>query len=189
LSRGALAAFEGTLYYSGGDDGSGAQAAIYRLLPAAEAWEEAARLPGALVDHAAVTVSDGILFAGGVDREGRPVNDVRHYSPLSAEPFAEELPLPAPDGQPRAVTLGSALYFLGAQGFLEQSPEQPWKAAGTPETPLPTRSALVASDPYILVIGGERGGSAVDEIWRYEAIYRSFIPIVPNQGGTGDPRQ
>jgi DNA-binding CsgD family transcriptional regulator len=183
VARGALIAFEGTLYYCGGTDGSAIQSTIYRLAPNGDEWEEAGTLPDPRADLAAVAVNDGILLFGGVNADERPVNDVLHYSPNSAEPFREENPLPAPDSQPRAVTLGSAVYLLGIQGFLEQTPNQPWKAAGVPDTPLPTDSALVVSDPYILVIGGQRGDSAVDEIWQYEAIYRSFIPIVPNQRG------
>jgi DNA-binding CsgD family transcriptional regulator len=184
LARGALVAFEGVLYYVGGTDGSEIQSAIYRLLPNSDKWETVAELPDPRADLAAVAVSDGILLFGGMNAEQRAVNDVLHYSPNSAEPFREETPLPAPDNQPRAVTLGSAVYLLGIQGFLEQSPEQEWQAAGVPATPLPVGAALVASDPYILVIGGQRGDEAVDEIWQYRAIYRSFIPIVPNQSGS-----
>jgi DNA-binding CsgD family transcriptional regulator len=184
LARGALVAFEGVLYYVGGTDGSEIQSAIYRLLPNSNEWETVAELPDPRADLAAVAVSDGILLFGGMNAEQRAVNDVLHYSPNSAEPFREETPLPAPDNQPRAVTLGSAVYLLGIQGFLEQSPEQEWQAAGVPATPLPVGAALVASDPYILVIGGQRGDEAVDEIWQYRAIYRSFIPIVPNQSGS-----
>lgn len=183
VTRGVLVAFEGTLYYVGGINGTTIQSAIYRLLPNGEAWEEAGSLPDPRADLTAVAVSDGILLFGGINETLRPVNDVLHYSPHSSEPFREETPLPAPDNQPRAVTLGSAVYLLGIQGFLEQTPDQPWKAVGLPETPLPIGAALVASDPYILVIGGQRGDTPVDEIWQYEAIYRSFIPIVPNQSG------
>lgn len=187
LTRGALIAFEGSLYYCGGSDGGTIQDTIYRLFPNGEAWEVAATLPEARADLAAAAVNDGILLFGGVNEAGRAINDVLHYSPNSENLFREEKPLPAPDSQPRAVTLGSAVYLLGIQGFLEQSPDQDWRAAGVPDTPLPTDSALVASDPYILVIGGQRGDSAVDEIWQYEAIYRAFIPIVPNQTGGDTP--
>lgn len=184
VARGGLVAFEGVLYYVGGTNGDEIQSTIYRLFPGGEQWEEVNPLPDPRADLAAVAVNDGILLLGGVNEEQRPVNDVLHYSPNSDNPFREEMPLPAPDNQPRAVTLGSAVYLLGIQGFLEQSPEQEWQAAGVPATPLPVGAALVASDPYILVIGGQRGDTAVDELWQYRAIYRSFIPIVPNQGGS-----
>jgi DNA-binding CsgD family transcriptional regulator len=181
LARGALVAFEGTLYYIGGTDGTEIQSTIYRLLPIGETWEEVATLPAPRADLAAVAVSDGILLFGGVDGDQRAVNDVLHFSPTGATPFREENPLPAPDSHPRAVTLGSVVYLLGIQGFLERGSDQEWRAVGLPETPLPANAALVAADPYILVIGGQRGDTAVGEVLQYQAIYRSFIPIVPNQ--------
>ena len=82
---------------------------------------------------------------------------------------------------PQVVSLGSAIYVLTESALYERDPAQQWQELGRPAESLPTDSALVASDPYVLTIGGRQGGGVVGTVWQYQAIYRTFIPAIPNR--------
>jgi DNA-binding CsgD family transcriptional regulator len=187
LARSALATFEGDLFLFGGSDGTAAQATIYRYLPDEESWEPFGTLPSPRADLAAATVQDGIALAGGTDEEGEALSEVLHFDPRAADPLRAEAPLPAPQAAPRMVSLGNALYLVGADTLLVRDPERQWEAVAPSDAILPAGAALAASDPYVYVIGGagEDGPSAT--VWQYQAIFRSFIPMVPNAGDQTQP--
>lgn len=180
LARSALAAFEGALFLFGGWDGSAMQESVYRYVPGEEAWEEVGTLPTPRADLAAATLQEGIVLVGGTDEQGKPLDSVLYFDPRATEPFRAAAPLPQPEGAPVLVALGQALYLLGEQGLLERDPTQVWKRIAPPDPALPQGATLAASDPYIIVLGGEMAGEPVATVWAYQAIFRSFIPIVPN---------
>lgn len=182
LARGALAPFEGTIFLFGGWDGTALQDTIYRYLADEQKWEPYGKMPTARADFAAATVQDGIVLIGGTAENGEALDEVLHFTPLPEPSFAVEAPLPTKDAAPKVVTLGNALYLLSSQGtFFERNPSQEWNEVSQPNRSLGKKAALVASDPYIIFLGGEREGSLLSEVWQYTAIYRSFIPITTQE--------
>ncbi|HEX8680811.1 MAG TPA: kelch repeat-containing protein [Ardenticatenaceae bacterium] len=187
LARSALATFEGDLFLFGGSDGTAAQGTIYRYLPDEETWEPFGTLPSPRADLAAATIQEGIVLAGGTDEAGEALSEVLHFDPRAADPLRAEAPLPAPQAAPRMVSLGNALYLVGADTLLERGPERQWQTIALSGATLPAGAALAASDPYVYVVGGagEDGPSAT--VWQYQAIFHSFIPMVPNAGDQTQP--
>ncbi len=177
LARAALAAFEGDLFLFGGWDGDTVQDNIYRYDSAGEAWELLGQLPAPRADLTATAVQDGIVLIGGTDQAGNATGEVLHFDPREPDRLRNEAPLPQPIAAPRVVTLGSALYLLGDGTLFVRDPDQQWRQLSAPQETLPARAALVASDPYIITLGGTQDGALVPTVWQYQAIYRSFIPI------------
>lgn len=180
LARSALTAFEGELFLFGGWDGEVVQGSVYRYAPGQQEWEAIATLPSPRADLAAATLQEGIVLVGGTDEQGSALDSVLHFDPRAATPFRAAAPLPQPERAPALVALGQALYMMGGQGLLERDPTLVWKSIAPPDATLPEGAALVASDPYIIVLGGQIEEEPVATVWAYQAIFRSFIPIVPN---------
>lgn len=177
LARAAVAAFEGDLFLFGGTDGTVAQTTIYRLAAGSDGWEPVGELPSPRTDSAAAALEDGIVIVGGQSDEGAALDEVLYFDPLSAE-IRDEAPLPDPIAHPRSATLGTALYLLDDGALLERGPQGDWRPLTTPDDlPLPDDAALVARDPYLLVVGGRSDDRATADVWQYQAIYRSFLPL------------
>jgi DNA-binding CsgD family transcriptional regulator len=182
LARSALASFEGTIFLFGGWDGTSLQDTIYRYLADEQRWELYETMPTARADLAAATVQDGIVLIGGTAENEPALDEVLYFAPYDSPSFAVEAPLPTKDAAPKVVTLGNALYLFSSQGtFLERGPSQEWKELSQLNQSLPQNAALVASDPYIIFLGGESQSSLVTNVWQYQAIYRSFIPITKQE--------
>lgn len=182
LARSALATFEGTIFLFGGWDGTSLQDTIYRYLADEQRWEFYQTMPAARADLAAATVQDGIVLIGGTAENGEALDEILHFAPYDSPSFATEAPLPTKDAAPKVVTLGNALYLFSSEGtFFERSPSQEWKELSQLNLALPKNAALVASDPYIIFLGGENENKLVTNVWQYQAIYRSFIPITKQE--------
>lgn len=178
LAHAALVAFEGELYLFGGWDGQEVQDTIYHYSREGE-WQPLQSLPEPRMNLAAVAVQDGIVLVGGRDQAGNPTRDVWHFDPRGDEGVRPEAPLPTHEAAPRLVALGSALYLLGQEGLWERDPERRWHPLSLPEAVIPHEAALVASDPYIILLGGIKGDHPVQSVWQYQALYRSFVPLLP----------
>ncbi|MDQ4075910.1 MAG: LuxR C-terminal-related transcriptional regulator [Chloroflexota bacterium] len=181
LARSAAATFEGDLFLFGGWDGTTLRDEIYRFDVDDAQWEVVATLPTPRANLTATTVQDGIVLAGGIGTEGNALDEVYHFDPREVALLRNEAPLPQPIASPHAVTLGNAVYLLGDGALFVRDTDQQWRQLSAAGELLPQRAALVANDPYIITLGGEQDAAIVPTVWQYQAIYRSFIPIVPGE--------
>lgn len=178
LSRYALAAFEGTLYLFGGWDGGAARDEILAYQPDDDAWRVVGQLPSPRAGAAAAPLNDAIYITGGEGPDGAPLAEVLIFRPATG---IEEGPsLPSAEAAPSVAALGNALYLVGTEGArrfdtvaqewvaLEEAPPAEWEAG-----------VLVALDPTILSVGGR--ATPTDAVWRYQAIFRVFIPGAPDR--------
>lgn len=181
LARSALATFEGDVYLFGGWDGIAVQDDIYRYSEDGGTWEAVGALPAPRADLAATTVQDGVVLVGGTDAGGVASSEVFHFDPRAEPSVRTEAPLPEAVARPTLAALGNALYLLGESGLLVRDPEQGWKRIELPEGAVASGAALVADDPYVMLLGGEAAGTPQASVWQYQAIFRSFIPFAPSE--------
>ncbi|MGH2543317.1 MAG: hypothetical protein ACRDIB_10985, partial [Ardenticatenaceae bacterium] len=124
-------------------------------------------------------VQDGIVLVGGVGEGGNALSDVYHFDPHDRDNLRSETPLPVPAAEPHVVTLGNALYLLADGELFVRDPNQQWTRLAPPQDTLPRDAALVASDPYIIILGGEGEAGLEASVWQYQALFRTFIPLAP----------
>lgn len=181
LARYALATYEGRLYLFGGWDGEQVRDEILRYDPE-RGWEEVARLARPLDGAAAAELHDVIYVVGGSDASGNPVDEVLRFHP-GPNPTMDTGPaLPAPEPEPGLATLAGNLYLLGQNQQLRYDPaDGDWMPIEAAPLNNWHGKTVVAFDPYLIGVGGEVQDEPSGAVWRYQAIFRVFIPAGPAQ--------
>ncbi len=190
LSDYALAVFEGRLFLFGGWDGSGYVARVLVYDPVEERWSERAPLPREIGAAAAVVSGSKIYLIGGTD--GRTVFDeVWAYYPNREDDgekaWEERKALPEPRAGLSATALLNTIYVSGggvkqdgasldALRYDEQSDR--WNSLEPAPQSYGEKTALVALDTRVHLLGGETGGQAQALHLSYQAVYTVLIPAV-----------
>ena len=172
----ASAVADGKIYVMGGVDELGRTSAKVEVFnPRDKSWSEAAPLPRAIHDAAAVTISsEGVdkiyVFGGLTGRRGGASNSVYLYE-TRLDWWGDLSPMPVARGALTATVYGELVYVIGGIGENEVSSRvdvyEPASDSWTRGPSLPSaRSHLsaVTVGPLIYVIGGkgEAGGASLD---------------------------
>ncbi|MGH2562051.1 MAG: Kelch repeat-containing protein [Thermomicrobiales bacterium] len=188
-----VAALDGALYVGGGYSGDGDRAVdhLWAYDREAEAWEERESLPVA-VGALGLAAVDGVLYAvgGATERLGGPVHGaVDAYDPTGDawQPRAE---MPTPREHLAVVAGAGVIYAVGGRANGDEGDQfaganevydparDAW--AGLPALPAP-RGGLtgVYADGLVVVMGGERGSDAYDDVNAYDPASAKWSALPP----------
>jgi N-acetylneuraminic acid mutarotase len=190
LSSHAAVLANGTIYLSGGRQGFNEQSQVYRLKSDDDGsqgcWQAVTALPEPLAEHA-MAATEGYLFASGGVTSGGGDSRNRVYSAAiepggSLGPWTElsDTPLPTLLRSHVMVAANGYLYIAGGFDAFEISAQyrvyrakikadgglEAWEEL--PVTPLPEaleNHAAVATDLYLLVLGGYRNNQPRDAVY------------------------
>ncbi|HZZ81774.1 MAG TPA: kelch repeat-containing protein [Gemmataceae bacterium] len=146
-------------------------------------WKSLANMPTARSELAAVTGSDGRIYAiGGANASGR-LDTVEVYDPI-ANTWAKAAPMPTARYQ-LAATIGpdNLIYAIGGQSSIPKIVEayNPTTNKWTTVAPTPTaRNALAAAtgpDGRIYAIGGSGPGGSVNTVEAYDTKLKFWTTV------------
>jgi phospholipase C len=172
----AAASTAGGVYAIGGQSSSGPVSTVEVL--AGGAWTLAPPLPTARAGLAAVTGSDGRIYAiGGIDAGGHSIGTLEALNPMTGA-WAELAPMPASrDHLAAAVTRDGRIYAFGGQVAgvdlatvqVYDTTSNSWKGVA----PMPIAAANLAAAPaqdgrHIYVFGGTNSTGDLDTVQIYD---------------------
>ncbi|MFL5863224.1 MAG: Kelch repeat-containing protein [Solirubrobacteraceae bacterium] len=200
LTQLAAATLAGQVHVIGGTRGGPVvvPAATHSIFnPATNAWTAGAALTTARAAHAAVTGSDGYIYAiGGITAGGGETNSVERYDP-AADAWSPVASMPTPRQGLAACVVGTNIYAIGGQN----SPSQAlttvevfstvlgtWNAVALPSLPLGRTQLAASAGPggLIYAIGGlDSSGTPVSDVHSWDqAMSSTWLTVSSALGST-----
>lgn len=190
-ARFALARWQDWLIVIGGEAPEGITHRVERFDLQREAWERGASKPYPVAAAAAGTLGDRIYVPGGINSQGRPIEQVEVYDPR-ADRWSEGPALPGPLAAYALAVAGDRLYLFGGwdgrriQGTVWML--DPTRGRWEARMPMPTPRAFAAAAALgdaIYVVGGYDGQRELATCERYRFSVDRWEPCPPMNVGRG----
>jgi DNA-binding CsgD family transcriptional regulator/N-acetylneuraminic acid mutarotase len=183
----ALAAYEGRIYLFGGWDGDAVLDIVLTYDPIDDRWDYGTPMPTARAYSGAAVANGKIFVIGGWN--GTVALDVNEsYTPSRDAPAetAWELARELPEaGYGIGVeSLADIVFVLGDNGVWQYSARTDTWNYDESKLPIDFDSnfGFTSLESYMFVIGGSDSNSQnISHVFRYQAIYSLFIPIINGQ--------
>lgn len=184
----AAAVHDGRLYVIGGYASpqglNEATAAVQRFDPRTGRWSRVADLPRPVAAHAAGTVGDRILVAGGA-RDGRVLRSLHVYD-VARDRWSTGPPMGAAREHLAGTVSGGAFYVLsgraaGRGNFTVAERYVParrrWERVPSSRKARGGIGAATLSDGRIVLVGGEEGAGTIREVELYDPRRRRWARL------------
>ncbi len=177
LARSGLAAYEGNILLFGGWDGTTYQDTVYQYLSDEKGWQSFSKLASPRADVGSAQLQSGIVLIGGTGEDEEPLDEVIHFNPNLSSSFRKDPPLPTGIHAPKVINISGFLYLSGAEGFFARDVNKNWQSYALSTQLLPTGISVASDNVKLILLGGEHNGQLLDEVWEYQVLFQSFIPV------------
>ena len=179
----ALASDGQRIYLAGGWDGRSYSDRVFVLDSSGEAWEPLQKLPSPR-GHSAAVVNGGRLYIIGGFNGKEVLNRVDVLELGAADKWEPGPALIAARAGLGAVEIGGSIYVLGGGwsapvAFGERLPAgaAAWQRLESPLEGAWRNLGLVSDQSALFAVGGWKDG-LVQDLYRYQAVYRINVPLV-----------